>query len=233
MPTDVSGFDPMSVSMRDYVDGIQEQRDRQWAGHDAQHKQEHATEKQIQEQGKETIDTLLGAHEQVHALEKEAIVNLAALVAAQRTEDAHSVDVALEAVQRAAQIHAIAHEQQHHAHQAIHDVEKEAIIKATEQMDKRLYAMNEYRSQLRDQGATFVNIGVYNTKMTALERERDDARATQITLTTRLTSLEVGLATKAASGDASSRTAMAVIGFVITIVIAIVVILSNVLLASP
>jgi len=194
--------------MRDYVDGAQQQ-------------------------GKETIDSLFAAHGDIHALEKEAIVNLAALVAAQRTEDAHTVDVALEAVQRAASIHATAHEQQHRAHADIHQVEKEAIVKATEQLDKRLYAMNEYRAQLRDQQTSFVSVDVYNTKMIALERERDDFRSTQATVTTRLTALEVGLATKSQAGDTSSRTTMAVIGFAITIVIAIVVILTNVLLANP
>ena len=215
MPTDASGLDPLSVSMRDYVDGLQDKSAEATDRHEARHTREH------------------DAHSLIHHSEKEALQTLAALVAAQRGEDAHTVEVALEAVQRAAQIHAIAHEQQHAAHQAIHDVEKEAIVKATEQLDKRLYAMNEYRSQLRDQQSTFVNVGVYNTKMTALERERDDARATQIALTTRLTSLEVGLATKAASGDASSRNTMAVIGFAITIVIAAVVILTNLLTAGP
>ncbi len=215
MTTDVSGLDPLSVSLRDYIDEKQVRLDRETVYHAERHQEQH------------------NAHRHVHDLEKEAITTLAALVAAQRTEDAKSVEVALEAVQRAAQIHAVAHEQQHAAHQAIHDVEKEAIVKATEQLDKRLYAMNEYRAQLRDQSATFVNVDVYNTKMVALEHERDDFRETQIAVTTRLTSLEVGLATKSQAGDTSNRTTMAVIGFTITIVIAIVVILTNVLTATP
>ena len=139
MPTDVGGLNPLAVSLRDYVDEKQQQRDKAVSGHSERHHQEQT------------------AHQHVHALEKEAVDKLAALVAAQRGEDAHNVEVALVAVQNAAQIHAVAHEQQHHAHQAIHDVEKEAIVKATEQMDKRLYAMNEYRSQLREQSSTFMS----------------------------------------------------------------------------
>jgi len=201
--------------MRDYVDGLQDKSDDATDRHEARHTREH------------------DAHALIHNSEKEALQTLAALMAAQRGEDAHTVEVALEAVQRAATIHATAHEEQHRAHQAIHDVEKEAIVKATEQLDKRLYAMNEYRAQLRDQQTSFVSVDVYATKMVALEREREDFRLVQTTVTTRLTALEVGLATKSQAGDNSSRTAMAVIGFAITIVIAIVVILTNVLLANP
>jgi len=172
MTTDVSNLDPISVSMRDYVDGMQDQRDKELGRHDARHQEQHT------------------AHKHVHDLEKEAIVSLAALVAAQRTEDAHTVDVALEAVQRAAQIHAIAHEQQHASHQAIHDVEKEAIVKATEQMDRRLEGMNGNRDAFRDALSSAMPRELATAQTEAVRRESmaglEDLRGTLLTLHSRL-----------------------------------------------
>lgn len=160
MPTDVGGFDPLSISLRDVASHAERHRDEQ------------------------------ASHAHVHVLEKEAIDKLANLVAAQRTEDAHIVEVALEAVQRAAQIHAIAHEQQHGAHQAIHDVEKEAIVKANEQLDRRLYAMNEFRNALRDQYASMMPRELATSQIDAVRREgqaaMEDLRGTLLTLHSRL-----------------------------------------------
>lgn len=112
----------------------------------------------------ERLDRELQSHEKVHALEKEAIDALAALVAAQRMEDAHAVEIALSVVKEAALLHAAAHSEQHAAHLQIHEVEKEAVIKATEQMDRRLEGMNEFRNTLRDQAATFVSRDLYDAK---------------------------------------------------------------------
>jgi len=172
MPTDVSGLDPLSVSLRDYIDEKQVRLDKELIGHAERHQEQHH------------------AHKHVHDLENEAITTLASLVAAQRTEDAKSVEVALEAVQRAAHIHAIAHEQQHAAHQAIHDVEKEAIVKATEQMDRRLEAMNGFRDALRDAiaGAMPRELGTAQTE--AVRRETlaqlEDLRTTLLALNSRM-----------------------------------------------
>lgn len=173
---DVGGLDPLTVSLRDYVDGMAKQRDIGIAGHDLRHVRE-STEHQA-------------AHGMVHLLEQDAIHKLASLVAAQRTEDAHTVEVALEAVQRAAGIHAAAHDQQHNAHTEIHQVEKEAIIKATEQMDRRLEGMNEFRNALRDQTTHAMPRELAMSQIDAVRREvlaqLDDLRSTLLTLHSRL-----------------------------------------------
>lgn len=160
------------VSLRDYIDEKQGQRDKAIAGHDARHAQEQVN------------------HEHIHTLEKEAIQTLATFVASQRNEDAHSVEVALEAVQRAAGIHAAAHDQQHRAHADIHEVEKEAIQKATEQMDRRLEGMNEFRNALRDQASDAMPRELALSQIDAVRREvfaqMDDLRSTLLTLHSRL-----------------------------------------------
>lgn len=171
MPTDVGNLDH-SVSLRDYVDEKQGQRDKATAGHNERHGQEQS------------------AHQHIHELEKQAINTLASLVASQRIEDSRSVQVALEAVQKASSIHAIAHEQQHNAHQAIHDVEKEAIQKATEQMDRRLEGMNEFRDALRDQSGHSMPRELAMAQIEAVRREvaamMNDLRTSLVTQGSRL-----------------------------------------------
>jgi len=172
MPADVAGLDPLTVSLRDYVDGMQEQWDKGALGLAERHHDEWA------------------AHHRIHSLEKEAISILAAMVASQRLEDSHEVETALKAVQTAAQIHAAAHEQQHQAHQSIHDVEKEAILKATQQMDKRLEGMNAFRDALRDQGVAMMPRELALSQIDAVRREQaaqlEDLRGTLFTLHSRL-----------------------------------------------
>jgi hypothetical protein len=110
------------------------------------------------------------AHLSLHGKEKETLDALARTLAAQRIEDENIVANALRAVQEAAQIHAVAHEQQHHSHQEIHSVEKEAVDKASTQMDKRLEGMNEFREQLRDQTREFLPRNEADKVTASLER---------------------------------------------------------------
>lgn len=172
----MAAVDPLTVSLRDYVDGMQSQRDMGVAGHNDRHIREATAHE--------------AAHTAVHLLEQEAISKLAGQVAQQRDEDARTVAVALEAVQRAAQIHAGAHDQQHHAHQAIHEVEKEAIDKATTQLDKRLEGMNEFRNALRDTTAHAMPRELSISMIDAVRREMaaqmEDVRSTLVTQGSRL-----------------------------------------------
>lgn len=160
------------MSLRDYVDGMAHQRDIGIQGHTARHRDEATT------------------HDHVHALEKEAIGVLSSLVAQQRVEDARNVATALAAVKTAAGIHAEAHSQQHEAHELIHTVEKEAITKATMQMDKRLEAMNAFRDALRDQGAAMMPRELALSQTEAVRREMaaqmEDLRGTLLSLHSRL-----------------------------------------------
>jgi hypothetical protein len=109
-------------------------------------------------------------HISLHTKEKEALDALAKTLAAQRIEDEGTVANALTAVKEAASIHALAHEQQHHSHQEIHIVEKIAVDKASEQMDKRLEGMNEFRDQLRDQAREFLPRNEADKVTASLER---------------------------------------------------------------
>lgn len=222
MPTDVGGLDPLSVSLRDYVDGMQLQRDQAVNEHEGRHSRD-------QDVHEHRHDRDHISHQAVHDMEKDALISLATLVAAQRAEDAATVDRALTAVEKASQVHALAHEQQQAAHQQTHDIEKDAIEKAASQMDQRLISMNAFRDQLREQSANFIGSEVFHARMLAIERERDEYRTRLTEVTTRVTSLEVGLATKAQAGDTTGRYALAIIGFAITFVVTAVVVIANII----
>ncbi len=155
MPVDVGGLDPLSVSMRDYIDGHRKT-------HDVVHDQEHASFEKLIFQA---IDAM---SRRIDVLEKTIYDN--------RLEDRRKVEVALEAVEAAAKIHATGHEQQHSAHQEIHTVEKENLTKASDALDKRLEGMNGIRDQLRDQAARFVDRELDVAQNTAIEKRIDQNR---------------------------------------------------------
>lgn len=135
MPTDVGGLDPITVSMRDYIDEHRET-------HERFHAKAHEANEKLFFQALEAIEQRITVLENVYQ--------------GNRTEDQHKVEVALEAVGKASQIHATAHEQQHTAHEQIHLVEKENLEKAAFAMDKRLEGLNDLRNVIRDRDSRFV-----------------------------------------------------------------------------
>lgn len=79
------------------------------------------------------------AHEKIHMVEKQ------------------QVDKALDEGEKTARLHQVQHQDQHVAHEAVHLAEKFEVERAEASMEKRLEGMNEFRSTLRDQNATFVS----------------------------------------------------------------------------
>jgi len=216
MPVDVGGFDPLTVSMRDYIDGHRET-------HDVVHSEEHVAAEKLVFQA---IDSL---KERINILEKT--------IHDHRYEDRRKVEVALEAVEAAARIHATGHEQQHTAHQEIHGVEKENLTKASAALDKRLEGMNGIRDQLRDQAAKFVDREVDIAQNTATEKRIDQNRVD-------LAELRLLIATKVGREDnkqefTQSRRAdvglrNSTVGMMVAVaalVVSVVVVIVNVLLA--
>lgn len=116
-----------------------------------------------------------------------------------RKEDARAVEVALTAVQKAAMIHAEAHSAQHIAHQDIHLIEKGALDKASEQLDRRLEGMNGIRNQLREQAVRFVDSDVAEVRNAAIERRLDLNRKD-------LEELRLVMATKVSKDDTRMET---------------------------
>jgi len=74
------------------------------------------------------------------------------------------------------------------------DALDKATILASQQMDKRLEGMNEFRESLRDQNATFVRKDEYDTKHEALEK----------TFNVRVSSLEMSRAELCGKANQSS-----------------------------
>jgi len=126
----------------------------------------------------------------MHRIAMTATKELHLANAQQRTEDQRQVEVALEAVAKASKIHADAHEQQHQAHKEIHDVEKENLDKASIALDRRLEGMNEFRNQLRDQAAKFVDreldVAQNNAMEKRIDQNRDELAALRLLIATKV-----------------------------------------------
>lgn len=194
-----------------------------------------------------------GAHLSIHAKEKEVLDGLATMLAAQRVEDAEVSARYLFNIREMNERHTTAHDQMHQAHIEVHVIEKDGLEKASHQMDKRLMGMNEFRDQLRDQAHKFlgrdlfdtrmgaldnelkqmradahlaktslVNTAVFEARMTSSERDRSDLHAAISDVGTRITSLEVSGKTRAASGETTGKYTLAIIGFLITLLVAAV-----------
>ncbi len=105
MPTDVSGFDPGSVSMRDHVDNLTHQLEIIRAGHSDRHDRENQVTASIVERHEERHGREHIAHDDLHEAQSGVLRDLIQRLSVQRREDAESVDRALQAVERAAVIH--------------------------------------------------------------------------------------------------------------------------------
>jgi len=222
MATDASGLDPLSVSMREYIDG---HRDT----HENIHQQEHiGTKDRVKEAEKLFFQALDALQKRLDVLEN--------IYKGNRTEDQHKVEVALEAVGKASKIHAEAHDQQHQAHKEIHDVEKENLGKASTALDKRLGSMNDFRDQLRDQAGKFVDRELDVAQNSAVQKQidqnRDDVAQLRLLIATKVNRDENKVEFQ---GDNRAQMTLrnGTIGMMIaaaTLVLSIVVIVVNVLL---
>lgn len=74
------------------------------------------------------------------------------------------VEIALQAVATTALVHAEAHAKEHFAHERIHGVEKAQVDKAEVVLNKRLEAMNEFRSALSDAQKTYMTRESFDEK---------------------------------------------------------------------
>jgi len=223
MAIDVGGLDPITVSMRDYIDGHRET-------HDAIHLQEHIVAEQ------QTKDAEKLVFQVVEAL-KERLTVLERTYGANRVEDQRQVEVALEAVAKASRIHAEAHDQQHQAHKEIHDVEKENLDKASTVLDRRLDSMNAVRDQLREQAANFVDreldVAQNNATEKRIDQNRVDIGELRLLIATKVSrednKTEFTQSRRADVGLRNSTVGMMVA--VAALVVSIVVIVINVILA--
>ncbi len=92
------------------------------------------------------------------ALEAQKTALSAALEAQKQALEAQkeAVRIALQVVESGATLHAMNHDRAHEAHERVHRLEKEWLVKSEGAMDTRLSAMNQFREQLKEQAASFV-----------------------------------------------------------------------------
>ena len=168
LATDISGLDPLSVSMRDYVDGTN-------LSHEALHIREREAEKDALDAGRRFSETVISdhfsSHEQQHEAVKVAFSNYLREVTDYKASHSHehllgekAIQVALDAVAKLADLHASAHAREHHSHEQVHDKEVLASDLARKDLDSRLAEFNLYRVQQREQAATFMS----RTEITSL-----------------------------------------------------------------
>lgn len=160
MATDVGGFDPITVSLRDYIDGGN-------ASHDRVHVQEEAALKAALEASQRYSTMVVADHFRTHDKEHAAVglafenslrelVEYKSSHSRQHEDAAKAVETALTAVDRLANIHSEAHQREHHSHETVHQREREAAGLARLELDSRLKELDAYRAQLREQASTFM-----------------------------------------------------------------------------
>jgi hypothetical protein len=88
----------------------------------------------------------------------------------QREDDRRSTEVAAAATLDATRSHIDSRKQWQNGHIEIHRVEKYAVDRASEQLDRRLQAMNQFREQLREQALQFVSRAEFSAALAAMER---------------------------------------------------------------
>jgi hypothetical protein len=88
----------------------------------------------------------------------------------QRDDDRRMADATARLTAEATQGHLDSRRQWQDGHLAIHRVEKDALDRASSQMDRRLESMNEFRDQLRDQATAFVGRPEFLAALAALDR---------------------------------------------------------------
>lgn len=160
MPVDIGGLDPITVSLRDYIDGA-----------NAAHENAHAREREAVQQHLDSHDKYAStviedhfrSHEAEHAAVRLAFENAKEVLAAHQQvqkadqeRDRAAVQVALQAVKELAALHAVSHEREHHSHEVVHQREREAASLARADLDNRLRELDAQRAQLREQNNTFM-----------------------------------------------------------------------------
>jgi hypothetical protein len=161
MPIDVGNFDPLTVSLRDYIDGFNN-------AHEDVHALERSAVDRVLEFQKNYSETVISDHFRTHDKEHEqvkvAFDNY--LRQLELSRDAHgdlhqrdqeAVKVALESVSRMAQVHTENHTKEHGSHELVHQREREAGALARAELDVRLSELSDYRAQLREQTSTFMS----------------------------------------------------------------------------
>ena len=240
LATDIGNLDPLSVSMRDYVDGTN-------AAHESLHAREREAEKDALDSSRRFSETVItdhfASHEMQHQAVKVAFENYLREITEYKVShvDAHksnekAVQVALDAVQKLADLHATAHSNEHEAHEKVHQREILAADITRRDLDARLAEFNLYRVQQREQAATFMSrteiVALFDRTQGAVEafsRAADNAHMRMdstsqervVTLQSQIDKLNLAAATGI---GASQRTTYLIgAGFtVITILIAIV-----------
>ena len=160
MATDVSGLDPLTVSLRDYIDNGND-------AHDNAHRREReATSAALstsQRYAQTVIDDHFRSHDKEHESVQLAFANYLRESEGQRrqhgelhTANQEAVRIALDGVQRLAQIHSDNHTKEHGSHEMVHQREHEAARLARRELDVRLQELLDYRTQIREQTQTFM-----------------------------------------------------------------------------
>jgi len=174
-----------------------------------------------------TIDTL-----RTYLLQR--IDNLVTLLDERYRSQTTAIDAAL-AAQQAAMISGFAGTER--AAQAGLSAAREASDKAEKAADKRFESVNEFRGQLTDQAATFINRAEYSVQHNALNEKVDSMAERVVQLELRLTSrldLAMGGETESrqAAGDRRldsaavaqwAGMALIAIGVIVSIVVAMVI----------
>lgn len=130
MATDVSGFDPITVSLRDHFDGAN-------AAHDLVHQREHEVNKGSLEahdkHARTVVESHFRSHDTEHANVHAEILALAETLRDFRethkethARDLKAVETALHAVKELQLLHTANHEREHHSHEQVHQREREA-----------------------------------------------------------------------------------------------------------
>jgi len=160
MATDVGGLDPLTVSMRDYIDGTNEA-----------HAHSHARDREAtaaalastNKYNQTVIDDHFRSHDKEHENVQLAFANYLREAEGHRsqhgelhTANQEAIKVALDGVQRLAQIHGDNHTKEHGSHEIVHQREREAATLARAELDVRLQELLDYRSQIREQTNTFM-----------------------------------------------------------------------------
>ncbi len=217
MATDVSGLDPLTVSLRDYIDGLDEKRG-----------EEHARQRELieflratlerQQQDLETrLDERLRALE-AH-LDERADAQRIAMSAALASHD-KAMGVALSASDKALEVSATGAQREFREHleqvwretTVAFEASDKAITKSELANEKRFESMNGFRRQLSDQAQTFMPREVADAQHTATQSQLADQKSLLDKM------------------DGARRGTTATVGYLIaaaTLVISLVVVFSN------
>lgn len=178
MATDIGGLDPITVSLRDYIDGSRE-------AHELAHERQQDAIRSAADLQQRVSDAIVTGHFKEHDLQHDAVRLAFANYLREYTEyknthtathisEKDSIKTALDAVDRLASLHASAHDKEHHSHEVVHQREREAAGLAREELRDRLEDLDRQRNVIRDAQSNFMPrteiVALHERNVSAIEQ---------------------------------------------------------------